>query len=346
MNHQEFKNKYIGKSFDFDGAAGAQCADVAKAYVAEVHGKKWREIGSYPTNGGVINAFYNYPNCFIYGEDYELIENNPNDFSQIPLQGDLIVWGDYELTSEFGHIAVVDSASKNGFSSIDQNWNAGNGLHTQIVNHNYRGILGWLRLRTQEEVVQTNDGGLYQVKNGGWRSQVIQEIIDAGLWFGTWQENEQKFFELNGTVTPTGGWKSGDFVRYNAVIIPAPVVEPVYVQQPQKVETVVREADPTQLFDMGEIVETTPVENSIQVQKDVNKTLPHWKRSVYDTGREGAYALSGVFIATGGWELVQAFVADNDFSEQAIIRLLLGIGAGLAGYIQALMKEERKRLEK
>ena len=255
------------------------------------------------------------------------------------MQGDIIIWGDYELTGPEGHIAVVDSASKNGFSSIDQNWNASNGLHTQIVNHNYRGILGWLRLRSQqEEVPPTTDGGLYQVKKGGWRSQVIQEIIDAGLWFGTWQANEYKFFELNGTLTPQGGWKAGDFVRYEPIIPPTVQSTPVVEQVSTSPVTDVTVPEPIE----------TKTEDHIQVTKDVNKkaSLPHWKRSIFDTGREGAYALAGVFVATGGWELVQAFVTDNDFSEQAIMRLLFGVGAGIAGYIQALMKEERKRLEK
>lgn len=148
MTHEEYKQKYLGRSFDYDAVAGAQCADVAKSYVAEVHGKRWRAFGGYPNpNGGVINAFLNYPNCFIYPEDYDLIENNPNDINQIPKKGDIVIWGDYELTGPEGHIAIVDSASTQGFTSIDQNWNDGRGLQTKLVTHNYRGILGWLRVK-------------------------------------------------------------------------------------------------------------------------------------------------------------------------------------------------------
>lgn len=52
----------------------------------------------------------------------------------------------------------------------------------------------------------------FTVKKGGWRSQVIQEIIDAGIWSGTWQDNRVKFDELN-PKTPTGGWRAGQKVR-------------------------------------------------------------------------------------------------------------------------------------
>lgn len=148
LTHQQFKDKYLGKLFDVDGAAGAQCVDVDKAYIAEVQGKRWRATGNYPTAGGAINAYLNYPNSLIYGEDYNLIENNWNDPNCQPIQGDHVIWGEASgLTTSLGHIAVCESANNQNFTSIDQNWNTGKGLQTQMVNHTYRGVLGWLRLK-------------------------------------------------------------------------------------------------------------------------------------------------------------------------------------------------------
>lgn len=60
----------------------------------------------------------------------------------------------------------------------------------------------------------------YAIKFGGWRSNVIQEIINAGIWSGTWKENEPKFLELNG-LPPQGGYRAGMQVR----IAPDPVVQ-------------------------------------------------------------------------------------------------------------------------
>lgn len=54
----------------------------------------------------------------------------------------------------------------------------------------------------------------FKVGKGGWRSQVIQEIIDAGIWSGTWQSNESKFNDLN-PIAPKGGWKPDDIVNYS-----------------------------------------------------------------------------------------------------------------------------------
>lgn len=57
-----------------------------------------------------------------------------------------------------------------------------------------------------------NQNKLYfTVQKGGWRSEVIQEIIDADIWSGNWAQNLDKFNALNPT-TPEGGWKPGDHV--------------------------------------------------------------------------------------------------------------------------------------
>jgi len=53
----------------------------------------------------------------------------------------------------------------------------------------------------------------FRVSKGGWVSQVIQEIINAKIWSGTWQANEAKFRALNPT-TPTGGYKTGNIVSF------------------------------------------------------------------------------------------------------------------------------------
>lgn len=52
----------------------------------------------------------------------------------------------------------------------------------------------------------------FTVIRGPWRSNVIEEIIDAGIWQGSWHDNSAVFDSLN-PVTPQGGWKAGQQVR-------------------------------------------------------------------------------------------------------------------------------------
>lgn len=82
----------------------------------------------------------------------------------------------------------------------------------------------------QPPTVQLGNDKMFRLSKGGWRSQVIQELIDAKIWQGTWQSNEQRFFELNGTVTPEGGWKAGDHVKYDSVIVATTPIIPESTQ--------------------------------------------------------------------------------------------------------------------
>lgn len=45
MNYKEFINTYNGRTFDYDGVAGAQCVDLAKMYLDKVFGIKPRSMG-------------------------------------------------------------------------------------------------------------------------------------------------------------------------------------------------------------------------------------------------------------------------------------------------------------
>ncbi len=175
MNHEQFKTTYIGTFLNWDKVAGDQCVDVAKAYIELVQGKRWYATGSVPVaDGGAINVFENYPNSMVYADDYELITNNPNDLNQFPVQGDIIIWGEYPgLTGYDGHIAVVDSANGSSFVSIDQKW--GQPLSVRLVNHNYNGVLGWLRVK------QTNSNSNQPIINNNNMSQQTFEYVKQGI---------------------------------------------------------------------------------------------------------------------------------------------------------------------
>lgn len=126
MNAQEFMDKYNGKGIDFDGYYGFQCADLAQQYNKEV-------VGAGKFSGNAINYWDNYDH-----NGYEKIANTPTN---VPQLGDVVIWG--TSVGQYGHVAVFHHGDVNSFTSFEQNWPSGSTSHYQ--NHNYNGVLGWLR---------------------------------------------------------------------------------------------------------------------------------------------------------------------------------------------------------
>ena len=129
MTYQEFKNKWLGKAIDFDGAYGAQCFDVYRQYCKELG------LGQSPKVVGAKDIWTTY-----LTKDFDKVENTPTG---IPPQGAVLIWG--TVVGQYGHVAICDRATAKSFVSIDQNWPVDNGtgvLHE--VTHNYNGLLGWL----------------------------------------------------------------------------------------------------------------------------------------------------------------------------------------------------------
>ncbi len=69
---------------------------------------------------------------------WNLIANTPDGIPQV---GDLIVFGTYVGVA--GHVSVFKEGDVWSFRSEDQNW-AGQ-QYAKLVNHNYNGVIGWLR---------------------------------------------------------------------------------------------------------------------------------------------------------------------------------------------------------
>lgn len=126
MTFQEFLNKYNSKGIDFDGFYGFQCMDLAHKYAVEVCGQDIpnapaaKDVWTKPTPG------------------YTKIANTPDG---VPQKGDIIIWG--TGAGPYGHIAVFYQGDVWKFTSFDQNWPVNSVCHFQ--QHNYTGVLGWLR---------------------------------------------------------------------------------------------------------------------------------------------------------------------------------------------------------
>lgn len=125
-----------GKSLDWDQSFGPQCFDEFQFYNHEVVG------APFVTGASAKDIVNTYPQDF-----YDFIENTADNF---PLVGDVPIWGT-DLGPD-GHVAVCKAGDPNTFTSLDQNWSWV--PKCVLVQHSYFGVLGWLRPKTQEPVVQ------------------------------------------------------------------------------------------------------------------------------------------------------------------------------------------------
>jgi len=145
MTYLEFKNKYIDKSINIDGAYGAQCYDLAMAYMKEVWGIQDNLICKW--SNGVRDFAEHFSEMF----DTNKFDFTKNSLTNEPPQGAVFVFGN----GKFGHAGIVESANQNTFVSLDQNW--GNGVdgsgtgdkRIRLVTHNYQSMLGWITPKTQ-----------------------------------------------------------------------------------------------------------------------------------------------------------------------------------------------------
>lgn len=101
-------------------------------------------------------------------------------------------------------------------------------LHFEIMDLNFKRIdpTFYINQIFSQPQKQINMSNKYIVKKGGWVSQVITEIIQAGIWPGNWQDHQAHFTRLN-PVTPKGGYKPGNIVLIADEPAPLPVPQPI-----------------------------------------------------------------------------------------------------------------------
>jgi hypothetical protein len=140
LTFDAFINKYIGRSPDWDGSGSAQCVDLAKAGLKEVHGVKPFSVVS------AKNYFLKYTDYKELVDKFERIENT-REF--VPMKGDMAVW-DSTKGGGHGHVAWCSGEGNTKyFYSYDMNWN---GKTMKKVKHDYKGFLGVLRPRDYDTV--------------------------------------------------------------------------------------------------------------------------------------------------------------------------------------------------
>lgn len=134
LTFDAFVNKYIGRAVDYDGTAGAQCVDLAKAYLKEVHG-----IPQFSIGGSAMYYYIRFEQFAPLKGKFKRVKNT-SDF--IPLKGDVAVWNATKGNGH-GHVAIcTGEGNLDYFYTYDMNWN---GKKMKKVKHDYKGFYGVLR---------------------------------------------------------------------------------------------------------------------------------------------------------------------------------------------------------
>lgn len=121
----------IGKRIDVDGYYGAQCWDLPSYITKRYWG--WTSPG--------------HAKAFSYNSLPSGFKRYRNTVNFVPKPGDFAVWTGGSF-SAYGHVAIVISATKTRFVSIDQNWfnaNMYNGSPAARVAHNYSNVTHFVR---------------------------------------------------------------------------------------------------------------------------------------------------------------------------------------------------------
>jgi hypothetical protein len=149
MTLQQFIGAWDGKFIPSRGGITGQCVSMVQ---------KWAEDnGVTGTPVFPVAAAKDMP-----GTRKDFFDWIPNTPTGVPQAGDIVVWGNQ--VGQYGHTAIFIDGNAQSFRSFDQNWPVGTAAHIQ--QHNYNGVLGWLRFKkpNQGVVMDTADGQwLYQV---------------------------------------------------------------------------------------------------------------------------------------------------------------------------------------
>ncbi len=135
-----FFNRWNGQPLDVDNFPAEQpyqCVDLFHKFNSEILGVGY--IAANPV-GGALDYFNNFDGLGL-SQWYEIIGNDMSNPDQLPQKGDFMIWG--VSMGTFGHIALVQSANKSSFTSLDQNFGA---RYCRFVTHSWtERPLGWIR---------------------------------------------------------------------------------------------------------------------------------------------------------------------------------------------------------
>ena len=127
---------------DQNGKVSYQCVGLMRQWQTEGLGLPADSIPAAPTAAQIFRNFPESGNQY-----YTKVHNIWSDTNQFPSQGDIVFWGFYPfITGVAGHVSIVSYADGWRMVTFDQNWGSPN--FCKYVNHDYRGVMGWLHPKT------------------------------------------------------------------------------------------------------------------------------------------------------------------------------------------------------
>lgn len=241
MNFKKFEKEFQGKKIDFDNYAGFQCADGARVWVEDRNGWNMKSTWFKPYQGngrygddGVLDGFYSFRDGHQSvvanregvdkaGRKYKIeVIKKESDLKQ----GDLVFTSG---SNQWGHVGIFvtrRSEVPNTFQLFDMNGDNPKRPAFWWSNYDkstFRGAMRKIYIGDKPKpkpkptppkpkppqkeywTIQGRPGQKF------WRSEVIQQIINAGKLKGTWQDYNDVFNKLN--PIPTGGYPVGQKVE-------------------------------------------------------------------------------------------------------------------------------------
>lgn len=116
--YTDFRNHWLGKRIDYDGAYAFQCVDLIKLY--------WDQVLGMGKIGRLGNA-KEVPSNPLFAKGWEILKGMTD-----LMQGDIIV----RTKGKYGHIAIVDHIANGKVYVLEQNGagrNSGNGIWPNAI---------------------------------------------------------------------------------------------------------------------------------------------------------------------------------------------------------------------
>lgn len=150
MKFDKFIDTYkVGKGYDYDGVYGCQCVDLAKFYIDKV-------LGATPQSIGDAKEYWLKRRQSYIKSLFTVVKGNAAK------RGDVFV----RDSGEHGHIGMVMSVDKEGFTAIEQN--AGNCGVVKHLYHKFAKDLHFLRPRNQTNITnepEVKEGDIVELTN-------------------------------------------------------------------------------------------------------------------------------------------------------------------------------------
>lgn len=201
-------NNSIGKSYDFDGAYGAQCFDYINQYAHDLFGTSFSGAGAIDLlTTGNKNGF-------------KVIRDAANLY---PKEGDIFIYQVYG--SQWGHTGIVISADTTGMTVADQNFNGVQHVQKHYIKYSesWGVIKGWIRPPFDGTPTPSQKLKIYRVDdlqkvNGIWQIK-CNDLVPSGF---TWVENgiaaaDVDEVDSNGNKTADQVLEKGSLFVFNPI---------------------------------------------------------------------------------------------------------------------------------